>query len=340
MIAMAIADPFESRLVKAWPLSGWHDVTVLVAVSGGPDSVALLRGLIAAQSGGSCRLVAAHFNHRMRGEQADQDESFVLTLSRQFGVPCVVGRREGALTSHGQGLELAMRRARYGFLLRAAENSGARYIATAHTADDQAETILHRIIRGTGLLGLAGIPKLRTLSPAVSLVRPMLAIRRTEVRDYLARLGQPAREDATNQDLSLRRNRIRHQLLPQLAAHYNKEVVDALLRLGQLAFEAQQVLQRQVEQLVEACVIWEGSDGARVVCAQLAEQPRHLVRELVRAIWRQRGWPQRAMGYDQWAAACSLIEQSAAHPVSQALTLPGRILARAEQGQVLLIRQR
>ncbi len=336
---MGTTDPFESRLVEAWPASHWHDVTVLVAVSGGPDSVGLLRGLIAAQSGGVRRLVVAHFNHRMRGEQADQDEAFVRALSRQFGVPCIVGQREGVLTSHGQGLELAMRRARYGFLLRTAENTGARYVATAHTADDQAETILHRIIRGTGLLGLGGIPKLRTLSPAVSLVRPMLTIGRAEVHAYLERHGQPAREDATSQDLSLWRNRIRHQLLPQLAAHYNKEVVDALLRLGKLACDAHQVLHRQADELVEACVIWEGNDGARIVCAKLAGQPRYLVRELARAIWRRQGWPQQAMGYAQWTAACSLIEQTAVHSVSQAVTFPGRILARADHGQLLLTRQ-
>src|SRR5262249_19663731 len=140
------------------------------------------------------------------------------------------------------GLEAAARDARYHFLRSTAERLGARYVATGHTADDQVETILHHILRGSGLAGLAGVPRLRSPSAAVTLIRPLLTIERTEVEDYLRQLGQDYRCDASNLSTEHTRNRIRHELLPLLADRFNPHVRDALRRLGTLAGEAQEVL--------------------------------------------------------------------------------------------------
>src|SRR3569623_1408931 len=165
---------FERRLAEDWAPSDWSDLTVLVAVSGGADSVALLRGMAALRRSGPGRLIVAHFNHALRAAAAE-DERFVVELCRELGLVCEVGRSRVAerAAECGDGVEAAARHARYEFLQATADRLGARYVATAHTADDQAETILHRILRGTGLAGLSGMSRSRPLGQAVPLLRPM-----------------------------------------------------------------------------------------------------------------------------------------------------------------------
>ena len=132
-------------LANAWPAEAWGDVTVLVGVSGGADSVALLRALEALKrtAAGAGRLIVAHFHHGLRGAEADADAAFVAALSQRLGLECVVGRASGSSPSD----EASARKARYRFLKRTAHARGARFVAVAPTADDQAETILHRIAR-------------------------------------------------------------------------------------------------------------------------------------------------------------------------------------------------
>jgi tRNA(Ile)-lysidine synthase len=285
----------------------WQDVTVLVAVSGGADSVALLRGLQAIRSPEKSPLVVAHFNHELRHE-ADDDERFVRELAVQLGLECLVGRaNRPALTPRPtSGVEESARRARYDFLRAAAAEVGARYVVTAHTADDQAETVLHRILRGTGVAGLRGMRQTRALAEGISLVRPLLHVRRAELTAYLAGLGQAFRQDATNAERRFTRNRLRHELLPQLAEQYNAHVVDALLRLARLAGEAQDVIDDLVADLLRRHVRFEG-DRLRIACAGLTGRPRHLVRELLVAAWRRQGWPEQAMGFAEWGLLADMV---------------------------------
>jgi tRNA(Ile)-lysidine synthase len=294
----------EERLAAAWPPGAWQDVTVLVAVSGGADSVALLRGMTALKTGGPGSLLAAHLNHQLREDSA-ADEAFVVRLCRQLGIVCEVGRARIDPAEAGDGLEAAARRARYEFLEEAAGRAGARYVVTAHTADDQAETILHRILRGTGLRGLAGMSRVRPLGPA-TLIRPLLGFSRAELLAYLDDLGQPYRRDASNDDLRFTRNRLRHDVLPQLARQFNPSVVDALLRLGRLAGEAQEVIDELVEQLLRQCVRRQGAGGASIDAA-VANEPRYVVRELLMAVWRNQGWPMQAMGFEEWDLLAEMI---------------------------------
>ena len=246
--------PLESKLAATWPLSDWGDVTVVVAVSGGCDSVALLRAMTALKTGGVGRICAAHLNHQLR-PAADEDERFVVELCRRLGVRCEVGRAavDQLAARSGDGVEAAARTARYHFLEETAGRLGARFVATAHTADDQAETILHRILRGTGIRGLAGMPRSRPLGHA-TLIRPLLEVRREEMRAYLDALAQPYRHDPSNADLRFTRNRIRHQTMPQLRRQFNAGLTEALLRLGTLAGEAQAVADELVaERLDRLC---------------------------------------------------------------------------------------
>ena len=288
----------EAAVADAWPPQRWRDVTVLVAVSGGADSVALLRAVmhLAARHPGPGRVVAAHFNHRLRATAAD-DEQFVRQLCAQLNVPLEVGAaaRPGEVAA-----EAAARAARYAYLRTTTERLGARYVAVAHTADDQAETILHRIIRGTGLAGLAGIPCARPLGPAATLIRPLLNVSRAMVLEYLAALGQDYCRDESNLSPRYTRNRIRHELLPLLAGHYNPAVADALRRLGALAAEAQQLIESLAAEEAQRRLQPSGPYEIVLDCQELAAQRAHLVSELLMYAWKHKSFPQQRMQQQHW----------------------------------------
>jgi len=320
---MASGHPFERRIAAAWPVSQWQDVTVLVAVSGGRDSVALLRALARVRDPSAGSLVVANFNHGWRGAESDGDEVFVQRLSDALQLPCEVGRAPTGLAAVHTGLEVTARQLRYQFLRATADRLGARYVATAHTADDQVETILHRIVRGTGLRGLAGIPRIRPLSPLTTLVRPMLHIHRPELQAYLDDLQQVFREDSSNAATHHTRNRIRHQLLPTLRRDYNPCVEQAVQRLGELAHQAQLTVDALADTLRTQCVSYPQANRVRIDCVPLRNQSPYLVRELLHAVWCQLHWPRQDMSERKWRELCRLVQ----HPDStlRRFTLPGRI---------------
>ena len=326
---------FLDKLRTSWPPDDWSDVTVLVAVSGGADSVALLRGLSQLRVASSGRLVAAHFNHRLRGSESDGDQAFVEELAREVGVELIVGAAAGDLAAEhgGQGLEGAARNARYEFLTRAAGQCGARYVATAHTADDQVETILHHILRGTALAGLAGIPRTRQLTEAATLIRPLLDVTRGEVLDYLKLLGKTYREDSTNLLLKQTRNRIRHELLPLLERDYNPHVRAALLRLGRIADEADEHYRRHAVQLRRQ-ISHPIDGGVEIHTKSLGHGADLFERYVLVAVWREQDWPLADMSFEKWeqlrCLACAANTDQT--PVVQ--MYPGGIRAE-KQGEVL-----
>ncbi|MEX2114949.1 MAG: tRNA lysidine(34) synthetase TilS [Pirellulales bacterium] len=299
--------PFEQRLLAVWPSTAWQDVGVVLAVSGGADSVALARVVAALKSGGPGRLTIAHFNHRLRGAESDGDQQFVQTLAQQLGLNCLVGPGEIAQPgSMGDGDEAAARHARYDFLQHVAEAVGARYVVTAHTADDQAETVLHHVLRGSGLAGLAAMARTRPLGPAVTLVRPLLAFRRRELLDYLAELHQPYREDTSNLDLRFARNRIRHELLPLIEREYRSTAVEALVRLATLAGDAQRLVDAAASDLLDRAIAVSAAGRATLDCRLLSTADRHLVREVFVTLWRRQAWPMQDMGYAEWDALAGM----------------------------------
>ena len=205
-----------------------------VAVSGGADSAALLRILYNLRDDLGISLLVVHFNHQLRAAESEADAEFVAGLARESGLECVVAHEDVAKAAreHGWNLEDAARRLRYGFFQRVIEEGRATHVAVAHTADDQAETVLARLFRGTGLTGLAGI------YPQVGpIVRPLLETRRKELRDFLQERGQCWREDATNRDVRRLRARVREQLLPVLERDFSPAIVAHLGDLARFARE-------------------------------------------------------------------------------------------------------
>jgi tRNA(Ile)-lysidine synthase len=326
---------FEIRLGEAWPASVWCETHVVLAVSGGADSVALLRAIVSlnAAAGGKGRLFVAHLHHGMRGEAADADVAWLESLCARLGVDLEVGKSDVAAiaSEQGDGWEAAARTARYDFLRQVAEKVGARYVATAHTADDQVETILQRILRGTGIDGLAGMRTARPLSPSVVLVRPMLGLNRGEVIEYLSGIGQDYRTDATNDDTQWTRNRLRHELLPQLRERYNAQVDAALLRLSAQAGDLEQLVSEMAAQLAVDCLV-VGPAETLVDCARLESVEPVLVREVFKIAWQLTGWKERSMGFDEWQQLARLAEG----PDSPTIQLPGNIRARRDGAFVVL----
>ncbi|MFZ7125177.1 MAG: tRNA lysidine(34) synthetase TilS [Desulfobacterales bacterium] len=209
---------------------------ILVGVSGGPDSVALLHALVALSPAWNLKLIVGHMNHGLRRE-ADQEEAFVRRLSARFGLAFHhdLATQASFKAAAGRGPEAAARHVRFRFFRQVAASEGVNRVALGHHADDNAELVLMRLIRGSGPLGLAGIPPVRTLDkgpPPVWVIRPLLEIRRKTILDYLERVGANAVTDASNIDPRFLRNRIRHRLLPLLEADYNSGIVPGLNRLS------------------------------------------------------------------------------------------------------------
>ena len=198
---------------------------IAVGVSGGADSVALLRFLAQVSGQFGWRLTVCHVHHGLRGTEADRDEQFVRELAGQLGLPYAVRHIDAAalaLENH-LSVEEAGRDARYAFFAETAGEGGR--IATAHTLDDTIETVLMNLIRGTGLHGLCGIPRIRG-----NIVRPLLDVTRAEVEEYLALLGQPYCTDSTNLSDDYTRNRVRHDILPRLR-ELNPNFTGAMARM-------------------------------------------------------------------------------------------------------------
>jgi tRNA(Ile)-lysidine synthase len=204
-----------------------------VGLSGGSDSVALLRILQVLRSKLGIRLAVLHFNHLLRGAESDADEQFVSALAADQNLPFFAGREDVLATARARGwnLEDAGRRLRYAFFASLVDRGCVNRVAVAHTADDQAETVLARLMRGTGPGGLAAIYPVKG-----HVLRPLLALRRRELREYLEGLGQPWREDTSNQDTSRLRARLRHQILPV----FEREQPAMVQRLGRLASMARE----------------------------------------------------------------------------------------------------
>ena len=187
--------------------------TVLCAVSGGADSVCLLHILHGLQSDLDFHLVAAHYNHHLRGAESDEDEAFVWRLCKNWGIPCHLGSGDvhGEAKARKLGIEETAREMRYTFLFGMSQVLDKAIIATAHNADDNAETVLLNLIRGTGLRGLTGISPVRE-----GLIRPLLNTPRSEILAYLEENGIPHREDSSNADVTYTRNKLRAQVMPLL----------------------------------------------------------------------------------------------------------------------------
>ncbi len=302
---------------------GLEQTTGVIAISGGPDSVALAHLCVESHSEGKItRLVLAHVNHQLRGAESDADEAFVQQLAQDLGVPCKTTRIDMAAIAERErdNLESIARRERYAWLTQVARDENAAWIATGHTADDQAETVLFRLLRGSGVGGLAGMSECRPLADGLTLIRPLLSVRRKAVHDYLDEHQFAFRVDSSNRDLRFTRNRLRLELLPVLESQYNSGVADVLCRLAEQAQELSAVLVAQADELLVAAELPRA--GAILVFSldRLQSASANLVREMFRRVWQREGWPMADMDFDAWNRLAEIVAGA-----SSACDFPGGI---------------
>ena len=293
---------------------------VLVAVSGGPDSLSLLHSLWEERHAlGFAAVEAAHLDHGLRGDESAAEAVWVAAWCAERGIPCHVGLADvGARAlEQKESKQQAARNARYTFLERIAGKIDASAIATAHTEDDQAETVLLNILRGTGLDGLRGIPVRRGL-----FVRPLLGVSRAEIEDYCdSAYGLEPRRDPSNLSAeNYTRNRVRLELLPQLARKYNPGVREALLRLSEIAVRDLDYLQVQADAALSEAT--RKRDTFRLVLDRptlAGLHPALLRHALRRAIADLRGTGE-GLTYNHVELACRAL--AASGPCAVVLTLP------------------
>lgn len=324
--------PLVSQLARAvsqhrlWP----RGASLIAAVSGGPDSVALLHALAARASVTRLCVRVAHLDHGLRPAAA-ADAAFVRELAGALRVPAVIERIDVGARCRAEGwsLEDGARRVRYAFLAETAQRFGASHVVTAHTADDQAETVLMRLVQGAGLTGLAAMPWSRPLVPGVSLVRPLLDTWRTDVESYLRAHALTARQDASNADEAYLRNRIRRRLLPLLEREYNPNIKRLLTQLAEQAGHDSAFLREAAGRQWRR--VAPDRSGVRLEVKAFRRQPKAIQRQLVReAVDRARGGPAR-LEFRHWRA----VEALFAGASGGKLDLPGGVVLERAATQVL-----
>ncbi len=308
--------------------------SILVAVSGGPDSVALLLACAEVRAEFDLRLIAAHVNHGWRGAAAAADAAWVAELAAHWEIPAeilTVGPERQAELA-GKSLEEGARDVRYALLIETARKHGCGFVAVGHTADDQVETVLHHVIRGTGLAGLAGMPRRRSLAPGIELLRPLLSISRADLLTWLEQRQQLFRIDATNTETVLTRNRLRLEVLPMLREKFNSQVDAAILRLAEQAAEAAGVIDAMAGRLLDQTLLAATETEFRLDAARLAQEPVPLIRAVVRELWIRQKLPRQEMGRREWERLAQLVLQPGA------IDLPGGIHAERTRGPLILRR--
>ena len=329
-------DHVETSVQDAAPRGGWGRHRLLLAVSGGADSVALL--VLFAKLVPRDNLLALHVNHKLRDDESDGDADFCVRLAEKYRVPIRVASIDPAemraAAAREGGLEAGARAIRYRLLLENAEAFGARYVLTAHHADDQIETILYRLFRGSGIDGLAGMSRFRPLSEAVVLARPFLALTRADLTGYLTRLGESWRVDSSNLSPDFLRNRIRHELLPLLRDLFPGKAEGSILKLAAHAARLKEFLESRLGEadLDGDAVFPERGGGVRISAERLAALDPLLAAVFFRRLWRRMEWPMGEMDVSRWEALIRMTRGEGPRRRS----LPGGLTAQRRGGDLLI----
>ena len=314
--------------------------TLVVAASGGPDSTALLRALHRLSEEHRLSLHVAHLNHDFRGAEADYDAAFVQRLADGMGLPCSIDKQDPIAYQKKRGVssfEQAAREMRYAFLSAVATKVGAKAVALGHTADDQAETVLLHLLRGSGLHGLRGMSELVEwpwpgMRAGPLLFRPLLAAGKADTAAYCRAMGQTYREDSGNYMWRFTRNKVRLDLMPRLARDYNPRVRDALLRLSRAAANDADYMEGELDRLWPG--ISEERPGSVGLCipdlnALHPAMQSHALRRAYAAV----SGDARGLGESHIDALLTLLKGRGG---SQAIHLPRGVVARREYDSLTL----
>ncbi|MFP4136096.1 MAG: tRNA lysidine(34) synthetase TilS [Candidatus Acetothermia bacterium] len=290
---------------------------VLVAVSGGVDSLSLLHVLLEEREDFDLELSVAHLDHGIRGEDATKDAEFVRSTAQEFDLDSIVASRSAKELAEEKGLSLeeAARKVRYEFLSSAAEELSADYVALGHNRDDQAETILMHIIRGTGLRGLGGMEEVRDL-----FIRPLLRTGRKEIEDYARSRDLDYRKDETNRNTRYTRNRIRHELIPELEDKYNPNIKERLAETGSLIREARSYLKKNTKKSARKILTRKSDSGTCFDTEKLSELSPYMKKAVSRDLMKREKGDLKDIGLDHVKKVLDKVEE---RPARTRIDLPG-----------------
>ena len=307
---------------------------VLVAVSGGADSVALAYILLELAPKYSLQMAIVHLNHCLRETESDRDETFVAALAKQLELPFYVGREDvrGYQERHRLSLEEAARKVRYGFYDAIAAKYGYNKIALGHHGDDNAELVLMNLLRGSGPLGLSGIPPVRDNK----IVRPLINLRRSEIMDYVASKNLVYVTDSSNWDLRYHRNKIRAQLLPELNSEYNPKLIDSLNRLTAIMGAEEEWIEDLIYPIYENAIVSKEKNKLGLSIAELNQQPIAVRRRLIRKAIRWAKGNLRRIAFAHVESVCQLAQIG---PTSGRLDLPGRLRIQRDRDVLTISRE-
>jgi tRNA(Ile)-lysidine synthetase-like protein len=303
---------------------------VLLAVSGGPDSMVLLHAMT--QCYPREQLLVGHFNHRLRGEASEADAQLVASVSQQLNIPCEQGTTD-CLNPDQTSLEAQARRLRYTWLEQVAERKGCHWLLTGHTQNDQAETVLHHLIRGTGWRGLRGIAPVRALSQSLLLGRPLITSTKAAVMHYLQSNNIQFAVDATNDDLHFTRNRLRHRVLPELLK-INPHAIQHLAQWAEVARQQYRLIRGAARVSLKLALVHQDENAVSLKVAMLCSTDEAILQEALRQLWRMQSWPTDEMTRKHWHELMEVCQGK-----RQSLELPGKLLARCRLDDIVQLQR-
>jgi len=308
--------------------------SVLVAVSGGPDSVALVHVLHTLAVEYAFRLAIAHLNHCLRGPESDRDAEFVRVIARQLGVPIYAERKEvlAFQRSCGLSLEEAGRRIRYEFFDAVSTKYGFNKIALGHHGDDNAELVLINLLRGSGPLGLSGIAPVR----AGKIVRPLIQLRRLEIINYLTEKKLAYVTDSSNTDPAFIRNKIRHHLIPELQTAYNPRIIETLNRIGEIIGAEDQWLDETSETVFKQFISFRANQKISLTLPDFNQLPKAVKRRVIRKAIRCVKKDLRRITFLHVEAILHLIENGR---VTGRLNLPDGVLVERNTVELTIVKR-
>jgi tRNA(Ile)-lysidine synthase len=308
---------------------------VLAAVSGGPDSVTLVHILSKLIPVFSFRLAVAHLNHDLRSHESERDAEFVTSLAHKLNLPLHVDKINVRRYQkcHRLSPEEAARQVRYGFFKQVAESHGYTKIAVGHQLDDNAELVMMFLLRGSGTLGLSGMPPTRD----GKIIRPLLKIKRSEIIDYLAEQDLEYVIDATNANRNYLRNKIRHELIPLLSTTYNPNIVAALNRLASLMRSEEKWIDGLIEPLYKSVLISHSADSIRLALDNFGDIPLAARRRLIRKVVLKLNGTLRRITF---AHVDAVIDLAMKRPHTGGIDLPHNIRVQCDHRSLVIARHK
>lgn len=309
--------------------------SVLAGVSGGPDSVALLHVLIALAPRFSLKLAVAHLNHGLRQGDSDRDAKFVESLAAELELPFHIQKVDVQKyrTEHGLSLEDAARRVRYAYFWDVADRYRYNKIALGHHGDDNAELVLMNLFRGSGPLGLSGIPPKRS----GRIIRPLIQLKRADIMEFLESMRLPYVKDRSNIDQRHLRNRVRHHLIPMLASSYNPKIADSLNRLTSIVSSEEEWLDEVIKPILDSVLLYQNEDSITLSISGLDRIHMAALRRIIRkAIERVKG-NLRRIRFTHIDAVIHLAEHGRDYGC---IDLPDRIRVRRAQDALLISKEK